>query len=116
MSPDLLNCIYTLTEVARITRRSGLCFGVKVQDTAFVGLKHLFRCSPNICLFRVHLLLQQTVILFEIVGKDDFLIWRVVYTFISLLHVELNGRLSHEAIRKRIVFFKLHFPTTAGQA
>ena len=105
-----------MAEEARLAFRSGVLFGIKVEDTAFIGFKDFFSFSLSICLTRVELLLQQTVILFEFVGKDYFLFRRVVNTFISLLHAELNGRLSHDAVRKRIVFFKLYLPIAAIQA
>ena len=96
--------------------RSVVFFVIKVEDTAFIGFKHFFSFSLCICLIRVELLLKQTVILFQFVGKDYFLFRRVVNTFISLLHAELNGRLSHVAVRKRIVFFKLFLPIAAIHA
>ena len=115
-SPKLLNCSYTLAEVARITGGSDIFLVFKVKYTAFIGLEHQFIFSPRICLTRVQLLLHQAIILFEFVGEDDSLFWRVVNRLISLLHAELNGRLSHFAIRKRIIFFKLDFLAAAGQA
>lgn len=105
-----------MTEVARLAFRSGVLFVIKVEDTAFIGFKHFFSFSLSICLIRVELLLHQTVILFEFVGEDYFLFRRVVNTFVSLLHAELNGRLSQDAVRKRIVFFKLYLPIAAKQA